>query len=114
MTSRIDLHTHSTCSDGTLTPSGLARYAKKAELSAIALTDHDNISGIPEFMSECERLGIEGIPGIEISVEYRRQLHIVGLYDDGANKPDVRLGVVSGGGGYIPYEYLERLKEKRS
>ena len=83
MTNRIDLHTHSTCSDGTLTPSELARHAKNAGLSAIALTDHDNISGIPEFMSECDRLGIEGIPGIEISVEYRRQLHIVGLYADG-------------------------------
>ena len=83
MIKRIDLHTHSSCSDGTLTPRELARCAYEAGLSAIALTDHDNISGIPEFSDECERLGIEGIPGIEISAEYKRQLHIVGLYADG-------------------------------
>ena len=83
MIKRIDLHTHSVCSDGTLTPRELARCAYASGLSAIALTDHDNISGIPEFSDECEKLGIEGIPGIEISADYRRQLHIIGLYADG-------------------------------
>ncbi len=98
MIKSIDLHAHSLCSDGTLTPSELARHAYDVGLSAIALTDHDNISGLPEFLAECEKLGIEGIPGIEISVEYKRQLHIVGLYADGGEfrKTVLRLGSARG------------------
>lgn len=85
MTNRIDLHTHSTCSDGTYTPRELARLAAEKGLRAIALTDHDNNDGIAEFMAECERLGIEGIPGIEISTNYSKGLlHIVGLYNSGS------------------------------
>ena len=80
MTKRIDLHTHSTCSDGTLTPKELAKHAKEMGLSAIALTDHDSMAGVGEFLKECDKLGIEGIPGVEISAKYRRELHIVGLY----------------------------------
>lgn len=83
MTSRVDLHTHSTASDGTYSPSELARLAKEKGLAAIALTDHDSDDGVREFMDECERLGIEGIPGIEISTDYEKQLHIVGLYNSG-------------------------------
>ncbi|MGN0164498.1 MAG: PHP domain-containing protein [Candidatus Ornithomonoglobus sp.] len=83
MTNRVDLHTHSTASDGTYSPSELARLAKEIGLSAIALTDHDSNDGISEFMEECGRLGIEGIPGIEISTDYEKQLHIVGLYNSG-------------------------------
>lgn len=83
MKKAIDLHTHSDCSDGTLSPSQLARQAKDEGLSAIALTDHDTNTGIAEFMTECEKLGIEGIPGIEISTDYPRLLHIVGLYAHG-------------------------------
>ncbi len=84
MISRVDLHTHSTASDGTYSPSELARLAKKTGLSAIALTDHDSDDGVKEFMDECGRLGIEGVPGIEISTDYEKQLHIVGLYTGGA------------------------------
>ncbi|MBQ3425769.1 MAG: PHP domain-containing protein [Clostridia bacterium] len=83
MIKRIDLHTHSSCSDGTLTPKELARHARDAGLAAIALTDHDSMAGMREFLAECERLGIEGIPGVEISVRYKRELHIVGLYAEG-------------------------------
>ena len=84
MKRRIDLHTHSDKSDGTLSPAELARAAKAEGLCAVALTDHDTNSGIAEFMSECERLGIEGIGGIEISTDFPRLLHIVGLYPHGA------------------------------
>lgn len=84
MIKRIDLHTHSTCSDGTLTPKELAKRARDAGLSAIALTDHDSMAGVGDFLAECQRLGIEGIPGVEISVRYKRELHIVGLYASGA------------------------------
>ena len=81
----IDLHTHSNKSDGTLSPVELAKKAKEAGLSAIALTDHDTNNGVDEFVKECERLGIEGIPGIEISTDLKRLMHIVGLYPHGDN-----------------------------
>lgn len=79
----IDLHTHSTKSDGTMTPADLARYSKEIGLSAVAITDHDTNAGCEEFISECKKLGIEGIPGVEIGTKYRRELHIVGLYAHG-------------------------------
>lgn len=80
---RIDLHTHSTCSDGTLTPIELARHAYEVGLSAVALTDHDRTSGIAEFSAECERLGIEPVSGIEFSAKSEREIHIVCLYASG-------------------------------
>ena len=79
----IDLHTHSNKSDGTLSPVELAKKAKEVGLSAIALTDHDTNNGVAEFVKECESLGIEGIPGIEISTNFKRLMHIVGLYPHG-------------------------------
>lgn len=89
MISKIDLHTHSVCSDGTFTPTELAREAKRAGLCAIALTDHDTTEGIPEFSAECARLGIEAVPGIEIGTRYKRELHIVGLYARGSEFDEV-------------------------
>lgn len=83
MMKKIDLHTHSTRSDGTLSPAVLARLAKESGLSAVALTDHDTTDGHAEFMAECEKMGIEGIPGVEIGTKYHRELHIVGLYAKG-------------------------------
>ena len=60
MTDKLcDLHTHSTASDGTLSPSELAYAAKKAGLCACAITDHDTVSGVEEFMSTCKDAGIE-------------------------------------------------------
>ena len=77
----VDLHVHSTCSDGTLTPTGLVKEAVKAGLSAFALTDHDCVSGLDEAMSAGARYGIEVIPGIEISANYKdKEIHIVGLF----------------------------------
>lgn len=76
----IDLHVHSTCSDGTLTPKELVRHAAKCGLSALALTDHDNTDGISEAMEAAASEGIELIPGIEFSTEYQGiDIHIVGL-----------------------------------
>ena len=83
MKKTIDLHTHSNKSDGTFSPKELAQKAKEAGLAAIALTDHDTNNGVAEFTEECERLGIEGIPGIEISTNFKRLMHIVGLYPHG-------------------------------
>ena len=83
MTDKIDLHTHSTASDGSLTPAELAEYAKKCGLCAAALTDHDTTDGVKEFSAACEKAGIEGIAGVEISAQHDKTMHIVGLFIDG-------------------------------
>jgi predicted metal-dependent phosphoesterase TrpH len=78
-----DLHTHSIYSDGTLTPRELAELAKEAGVSAIALTDHNSVGGLCEFIENTERLGIIGVAGVEFSTEYRGvELHILGLFID--------------------------------
>lgn len=80
---RIDLHTHSTASDGTLPPAELMRAAKEAGLSAIALTDHDTLEGLPEARAEAERLGLELVPGCELSLEYAGlPTHMLALFVD--------------------------------
>ncbi len=76
-----DLHTHSNRSDGTLTPTELVAAAKEAGLSAIALTDHNTVAGLKEFIKVSKEIGIEAVPGVEISTEYQGvELHILGLY----------------------------------
>lgn len=85
MTDKIDLHTHSTASDGTLTPSELVKAAYEAGLSAVALTDHDTTDGLSEFHAACAEYGIEGISGVEISARYHKQMHILGLFVDENN-----------------------------
>ena len=76
----IDLHTHSTASDGSLTPAELARAGKAAGLDVMALTDHDLTKGLPEFLSAASSVGLVGIPGVELSAEVPSgQLHLVGL-----------------------------------
>jgi len=79
----IDLHLHSTFSDGSFSPEQIVREAKKANLSAIALTDHDSVSGVALFLKACERESLRGIPGVEISVDYPRgTMHILGYFID--------------------------------
>jgi predicted metal-dependent phosphoesterase TrpH len=83
----IDLHIHSTFSDGSDTPSKLIEKALNLNIKAIALTDHDNIDGVKEFLSYGEQKEIILIPGIEISIRHepKRELidiHIVGLNID--------------------------------
>jgi len=83
MHQRIDLHTHSTASDGTLTPTELMRAAKKAGLSAIALTDHDTFEGLPEARAEAARQDIELVPGCELSLDYNGlPTHLLALFVD--------------------------------
>ncbi len=77
----IDLHTHSTSSDGTDSPTLLMQNAKKAGLSAIALTDHDCIEGVEEAEKQAAIEGIELIKGIEISTDHRKgEIHILGYW----------------------------------
>ena len=79
----IDLHVHSTASDGTLTPAQVVRHAAEQDLDAIALTDHDTVSGIREAMAEAKEAGIRLIPGIELASRYQGiEIHILGLFVD--------------------------------
>ncbi len=77
----IDLHTHTTYSDGTFTPTELIDYAAKKELKAIAITDHDNFDGVSEAVACGEKKHIEVISGIEMSTDFEeKEIHIVGLF----------------------------------
>ena len=79
----VDLHTHSTRSDGTFTPSELVTLAAEKGLSAFALTDHDTAAGIDEAMEAAAGTNVEVIPGIELSTKYHeKDVHIVGLFYD--------------------------------
>jgi len=79
--SRIDLHLHTTHSDGSLRPSDVLAIAKQANVSALAITDHDITTGIPEALAAGEALGIEVIPGVEISsFDGKSELHILGYF----------------------------------
>ena len=79
----VDLHVHSTKSDGSLSPSDLVLEAKKKGLKAFALTDHDTVDGIEEAMAASIGSGVTVIPGIELSTEYEgKDIHIVGLLID--------------------------------
>lgn len=90
----IDLHVHSTASDGSVKPSELVNYATAINLSAFALTDHDTVDGIDEALNEAIRINhfagqevISVIPGIELSAEYNgRDIHILGLNLDYKNR----------------------------
>ncbi len=108
----IDLHTHSTASDGTLTPAELARAAKDAGLSVIAITDHDTVSGAEEFLSECERVGITGIAGVEISAKFRTEMHILGLFVDYTDAEFIeKLAVLKNARSIRNREMIKRLHE---
>ncbi|THB66534.1 MAG: PHP domain-containing protein [Desulfovibrio sp.] len=77
----IDLHTHSTASDGTLAPAELAALAKDKDLAAVALTDHDTTAGLAEFMAAGQHNGVETIAGCEVSAESGKlRMHILGLW----------------------------------
>jgi len=79
--SRIDLHLHTTHSDGSQTPAEVIRLAHEAGVSALAITDHDITTGLPEAIAAGQELGIEIIPGIEISSRHGdSELHVLGYF----------------------------------
>src|SRR5215510_7752353 len=84
----IDLHCHSTASDGTLAPAKVAQLAKDSALTALALTDHDTVAGVEEAAAAARKLGIDFIAGIEISAEYPHPgtMHILGYGVDPDNQ----------------------------
>ncbi|MBE6983949.1 MAG: PHP domain-containing protein [Ruminococcaceae bacterium] len=76
-----DLHTHSVFSDGTYTPTELVEAAENMGLSAIVLSDHNTVDGLPEFISAAQGKNTEAIPGAEFSVDYGgTELHLLALF----------------------------------
>ena len=81
MNGKIDLHTHSTLSDGTYTPADLVCYAKVKGLRAMALTDHDSVEGLEEAVALGRKIGVEIIPGVELSAEFPEgAMHLLGFF----------------------------------
>jgi 3',5'-nucleoside bisphosphate phosphatase len=80
---RIDLHTHSTASDGTDRPAALVHAAAEAELDVVALTDHDTFAGLPDAEVAGQELGVDVVPGVEISCAIDGiSLHLLGYWCD--------------------------------
>ncbi len=79
----LDLHSHSIYSDGTDTPTELVAIAEERGLTALALTDHDTVGGIPELLAASETTSVEAVPGVELSAHCERgTMHILGYFID--------------------------------
>lgn len=79
--SRLDLHLHTTWSDGSLPPAEVLALAETAGVSALSITDHDTVDGIQEAQAIGAKMGIEVIPGVEISSRYEdSELHVLGYF----------------------------------
>jgi predicted metal-dependent phosphoesterase TrpH len=80
---RIDLHTHTTASDGYLTPQALVRACQAGGIQVLGVTDHDTVDGLPEAEACAGAAGIAFVPGIELSAYWRQlELHVLGYYLD--------------------------------
>lgn len=80
---RLDLHLHTTCSDGSVAPAAVLAMAKTAGVAALAITDHDIVQGIPEALAAGAEMGVEVIPGIEVSSMHgQTEVHILGYFLD--------------------------------
>ena len=80
MPARIDLHTHSDCSDGLLSPVTLVALAVQRHVELLALTDHDSLEGCKAAGDACAAAAIQFVPGTELSCQWReREIHVVGL-----------------------------------
>ena len=93
LTLNVDFHSHSTVSDGVLSPTELAARAKRNGVSVWALTDHDELGGIPEARAAAAALDLRFISGVEISITWAgKTIHIVGLNID-ENNPELIEGL---------------------
>ncbi|MBI3317438.1 MAG: PHP domain-containing protein [Candidatus Omnitrophica bacterium] len=91
---RIDLHMHTTHSDGSYAPLDLIRYAKQKKLDCVSVTDHDTMTSVRECREEAGRLGLEFIPGIELSAKFEPgTLHLLGYFLD-ADHPGLQKKLV--------------------
>ncbi|MDR0290844.1 MAG: PHP domain-containing protein, partial [Treponema sp.] len=110
----IDLHTHSNASDGDYSPARLIREAEKRGIRAIALTDHDTLSGLESAQSEAKAAGIHFIPGIEISISWSGQGDVPGI-GPGGEFHLLGLGLSSPSSGFIAaIDELSRRREARN
>lgn len=107
----VDLHLHSSASDGTDAPEIVVRKAASISLAAIALTDHDTLSGIPEAQAAARDLPIEVIPGVELSVDHGGvKIHMLAYFIDPEPGPlQDRLEALRVGRGVRNHEIVERL-----
>ncbi len=79
----LELHSHTTCSDGSLSPAALVKFAAEKGVKALAITDHDTMAGWDEAIATATPLNLEIVPGIELSTVYNgRSMHILGFYPD--------------------------------
>ncbi len=86
MSLRYDLHAHSTMSDGSLSPTELVEHALQQQVNVLALTDHDTTDGVAEALLAADVVGVNVVPGVEVSVTWnRRTIHVVGLNVDPEN-----------------------------
>ncbi|MDX9702447.1 MAG: PHP domain-containing protein [Candidatus Auribacterota bacterium] len=96
----IDLHIHSTKSDGLLDPLEIVRLASQKNLAAISITDHDSIEGYYCALNEAKKLGVTIVPGVEMSCEEEgKDIHLLGYFIDGTNRRFL--------------EYLETMRQHR-
>lgn len=85
--SEVDLHIHTIFSDGTCTPRKVVQLAKRMSLAAISITDHDSVEGVDEAIEAGRRMGIEVVPGVEVSSDAGEdEIHILGYYLDWKQK----------------------------
>ncbi len=96
---KADLHTHTTASDGTLSPAELVRAAARAGLQAVGIADHDTVAGIPEAMKAAKFLDLEVVPAVEINTDWQngKEVHILGYYID-----------------YLSEDFLQALENQRT
>lgn len=86
VTSRVDLHCHTTASDGGLSAQAVVARAASLGIEVLAITDHDTTEGVPEAVAEGQRRGVIVVPGVEISaVSEREEIHLLGYFVDPAN-----------------------------
>ncbi|MGG7178618.1 PHP domain-containing protein [Clostridium paraputrificum] len=99
---KTDFHTHTTSSDGILSPKEMVQRAFHNDVKYLAITDHDTISGLEEALDEAKKLNIKLIPGVELSTNHNKEsIHILGFFkDDSYKNPEFT-------------EYLQTLKDKR-
>jgi len=82
----IDLHIHSTCSDGRMTPEQIFDIARKRGLEAISITDHDTVAATATAFQLAKKVGVEFVPGIEISVAHAHcEVHLLGYFIDASS-----------------------------
>ncbi len=96
---RADLHTHSTASDGLLTPTELIKYVASLDAEVVSITDHDTVDGLDEGIEAARDAKVEFVPGIEISARSKTEIHILGYNIDYRNKDFVN--------------FLEEIKDMR-